>query len=699
MDLNKKSFTTECAGQKLTIEVSCIAEQANGAVIVSYGGTVVLSTAVMEGTDRDIDYLPLMVDYEQKFYAIGRILGSRFVRREGRASDDAVLSGRLIDRTIRPLFDHRMRRDIQVVATILSYDGEHNHNFVALIAASTALAISDIPWNGPVAGVALGKIGSAMVVNPLQPKLKEANFEAFVSGTAEYINMIELEGRESSEEDVAAGFEMAKVEIAKLIRFQEDIVRVVGKTKKEVPVKTPSAELSGAVKKFLDGKLATAIYVKDKLERQRRLEELRQVLLVHLKEQKFEEQQVKQAEAMFEEEVDATVHGGILKSNLRPDGRALDEIRPLYADVHIFERLHGSALFMRGNTQVLAVATLDAPTAEQLIETMDFSGKKHFMLHYNFPQYSVGETGSFRGPGRREIGHGALAEKAVRNLVPTKEEFPYTVRVVAETLSSNGSSSMATVCATSLALMDAGVPIKKAVGGIAMGLMSDDAGNYKILTDLQGPEDFYGDMDFKVAGTRDGITAIQLDVKIRGLSIQMVKETLAQAKVARMQVLDCMDASLRAAKPMVSTFAPTILSLHVSPERIGLIIGPGGKTINALIAETGATSIDIEQDGSVFITASTKDAAEEAKAAIEQMTKEYNIGDIISGEVIKIMDFGAIVDLGGGNDGMVHVSELKEGYVKRVEDVVRIGQIVFAKVIRVEDGRIGLSMKGIPQTK
>ena len=698
MDLNKKTFTTEFKGRPLTLEVSRLAEQANASVVAKYGETVVLATAVMMKEDRgDIDYLPLMVDYEQKFYAIGKILGSRFARREGRAADSAVLRGRLIDRTIRPLFDHRMRRDIQVVVTVLQYDGENDHTFLGLVAASTALAISDIPWGGPVAGVNVAQIGGKIVVSPKDNELKEPTFESFVAGTTDFINMIELEGREAVEEDIARGFEEAHAEIKNLIAFQNKIVKEIGKPKSEVKLAEPDGDLAKKIKSFISGKLEGAIYVQDKTERQNNLDKIKNDLKEHLKSAGTPEAGLMAADVLLESEIDGVVHENIIKKDKRPDGRKLNEVRELYAETHLFSRLHGSALFVRGNTQALAITTLGSPEDGQLVEAMDFNGTKNFLLHYNFPNYSVGEIGSFRGPGRREIGHGNLAEKALRNLIPSKDVFPYTIRVVSEILSSTGSSSMATVCASSMSMMDAGVPIKKPAAGIAMGLMSDASGNYKILTDIQGPEDHYGDMDFKVAGTDAGVTAVQLDVKINGLNIKMVRETLAQAREARAHILGVMAIAIAAPRKELSPFAPIILSTTINPEAIGLVVGPGGKTIHSLIEHFKITDIQIEQTGKVFVTSPKVESAREVIREIELLTKEFQVGDIVEGEIIKILDFGAIMDLGGGMDGMIHVSELKDGFVKQVTDVVKLGDHVRAKVVRVEEGRIGLSLKAMKE--
>lgn len=695
MDLNKKSFTIEIGGRMLSLETSRLAEQANAAVIARYGGTAVLATVVMGKTPSKADYLPLTVDYEQRFYAVGKILGSRFMRREGKAPDDMVLAGRIIDRTIRPLFDQRIRRDIQVIITVISFDGENDHVFAGLMAASAALAISDIPWGGPVGGVNIASIGGALHVNPLLPDVVEPAFDAFIAGTADRINMIELEGRETSEDAAVSGFMLAQQEIAKLTGLVEKMVGEVGKQKTALPLAEPSEALRVKVADYLKNKIEDAVYTKEKVARQEKMAEVHDGLMAHLKENEIDAEGLSMAEHLFEEIVDELVHDQILEHERRPDGRKLNEVRELHTEVGLFERLHGSALFIRGNTQALATVTLAPPSSEQLIETMDFAGKKRFLLHYNFPKYSVGEAGTSRGPGRREIGHGALAEKALVNLLPSKEAFPYAIRVVSEILSSNGSSSMATVCAGSMALMDAGVPIKKLAAGIAMGLMTGPNGSYKILTDIQGPEDHYGDMDFKIAGTRDGITGMQLDVKIQGLTVEMAAKTLTQAREARLHILNAMEKTISTPRQQLSKYAPSIIIIPMNPEKFGLVIGPGGKTINGIIAKTGVMSIDVDQSGFVYITGASRDIAEAAQREIEGITKEYKVGDIVEGTVVRILEFGAIVDLGGDQDGMIHISELKNGFVKSVTDVLKLGDHVRAKVVRIENGKIGLSLKAM----
>ena len=694
MNLNRKTFDLDLAARKLQLETSSIGEQTNSAIIGRYGDTTVLVTAVMGSEDRDIDYMPLTVDYEEKFYAAGKIIGSRFVRREGRPSDEAILSGRLVDRAIRPLFDSRMRRDIQVVVTILSYDEENDPDLVALNAASAALLVSDIPWSGPVAGVKIAKIDGNLVVNPLLSQLNggKAKFETFVAGSRGKISMIELSGDDADEKEIMEAFKLAEKEIGKILDFQEKIAKELRVKKTDIKLNETPVELKKAIQEFLSGKLEKAIYVKGKTERQNNLGELKEDLLLHLKEIGFSGSDLGTANHVFDEEVDGMVHEKILREELRPDGRKLDEVRDLYGEIGLLPRTHGSALFIRGDTQALAVVTLASPGAEQLIETMERSWKRRFMLHYNFPPFSVGETGSYRGPGRRDIGHGALAEKAIRPLLPLQEEFPYTIRVVSEILSSNGSSSMATVCASSMALMDSGVPIKKPAAGIAMGLMSDAKGNYKVLTDIQGPEDHYGDMDLKVAGTRDGVNAIQMDVKIEGVTFEILEKSLEQTKKARLQILDFIEEVIKEPRKDLSKFAPRVITLNIDPEKIGEVVGPGGKMIKSIITRTGATTIDIEQTGVVYI-AGSKENAEAAAAEVKSIVREFEIGEMVEGPIIKILDFGAIVDLGGGRDGMIHVSELRNGFVENVADVVKVGDIVKAKVIRVENGKIGLSIK------
>ncbi len=680
MDLNRKIYKTELNGEPLSLEVSELAHKANAAVLGRHGDTVVLATVVMSKEDQTGNFFPLTVDYEERFYAAGKIMGSRFMRREGRPSDEAILSDRLIDRSIRPLFDPRLRREIQVTVTILAYDEKNDPDIIALTAISTALGISSIPWEGPVAGVKKVSYKSD----------GELEYDAFFSGTEEKINMIECEGNEIEEKEIVKLLSTAQEEIKKLIFFQNNVIKEIGKKKENVALIEPNPHIRSLVQNFIKEDLGEAV-------KKEELDSLKLSLLKHLEESGEDDDALKSADIIFEDEINSYIHKQAIEKEERADNRKLDEVRDLYAEVSLFERTHGSGLFIRGDTQILAVTTLAPPSAEQIIETIKVAGKKRFMLHYNFPKFSVGEAGRSRGPGRREIGHGALAAKAVRIMIPSKDEFPYTIRVVAETLSSNGSSSMASVCATSLSLMDAGVPLKKHVAGIAMGLMLDkDSGKFKILTDIQGPEDHHGDMDLKVAGTKDGITAIQMDVKVEGINAKIFEEALAQAREARFNILGVMEKTLPAPRSQVSAYAPTIITLTVHPDKIGGIIGPGGKTINNIIdLMNKEITIDIEQTGKVFIAGINPEKVEEAIEFVKRIVKEYKVGEIVEGPIIRVLEFGAIVDLGGGQDGMIHISELKDGFVKKVEDVVKVGDRVKAKVVRVENGKIGLSLKNV----
>jgi len=699
MELNRKKFEIEFANKPLSFEISRLAEQADASVIGRYGDTEVLVTVVMEKQDRPVNYFPLMVDYEEKFYAAGKILGSRFVRREGRPTDEAILSGRIIDRSIRPFFNHKIRRGVQVVVTVLAIDGKSDPDFISLLTTSVALSTSSIPWDGPVAGVKiLIDNREKLIVNP-DNNLNEPDFKlsGFISGTKDKINMIEIEAIEASEKQAGESFELAQKEIQKLIDWQESIIKEIGAEKKDIPLQEIDEKILPKLREFLSPKLEGIVYLKNRNEKYKATEDLKAEIKEFLLSQGLGEEAFGAAEYFLEEEIDALVHKNILENDRRPDDRKLNQVRDLYSEIGLIKRTHGSAVFIRGNTQALAVTTLGPPGAHQIIESIEFSGKKKFLLHYNFPSYSVGEMGSFRGPGRRDIGHGALAGKAIRNLIPNAIEFPYTIRVVSEILSSNGSSSMATVCATSLSLMDAGVPIKKSVAGIAMGLMSNSKGDYKILTDIQGPEDHYGDMDFKVAGTKDGITAIQMDVKIDGITNKIASETLERAKTARLHILKAMDKTISEPRPELSEYAPLILTLSIETDKIGEVIGPGGKTINKIIDDTGVESIDIEEDGSVFITGESQDGVKAALEAVKQIVKTYEVGEIVEGEIVRIMEFGAILKFSPNTDGMIHVSELKDGFVKNVEDVLKIGDKIKAKIIKIENGKIGLSLKGVQQ--
>jgi len=673
MNLEKKVYQTSVNGKNFTLEISKIAGKANAAVLGKEGDTAVLVTVVMSEEDRPGDFFPLTVDFEERFYAAGKIIGSRFVRREGKPSDEAILSARLIDRTIRPLFDMRLRREVQVVVTVLAYDEKNDPDEIALLSTSLALGISDIPWNGPVAGM----------------KVEQENqYKGFFAGTEDKINMIEFESKEMQESQIQAIFENAHQNIKSLIEFQKKIIQAIGKPKAQVILENENNDLKTKIKEFIKNDLEAAL-------KNKTLDELKTNLFNYLKTTGENEENLKIAEIILEEEIDQFVHYLALEKNERVDGRKLNEIRDLYGEVGLFARTHGSALFIRGETQVLAVTTLATPGAEQIVETMETTDKKRFMLHYNFPGFATGEISKSKGPGRREIGHGALAAKAINGVLPSKEEFPYTIRVVAETLSSNGSSSMASTCAASMSLMDAGVPIKKHVAGISIGLMSNGQ-NYKLLTDIQGPEDHYGDMDFKVAGTIDGVNAIQMDVKIDGITLQIFKEALLAAKDARLKIINFMSNIIQAPKKSLSPYAPKIILIQIPKEKIGELIGPGGKTINGILGATNnEVTINIEEDGTVFISGFQENLINEALQLVKAVVREYEVGEIVEGVVSKILDFGAIVDLGGGQDGMIHISELKNGYVKNVGDVLKVGDKVKVKIIKIEGDKIGLSLKQV----
>ncbi len=701
--MKPKQFKTEWAGRELIVETGQLAGQANGAVLVTYGQTVVLATCVMSREPREVDYLPLMVDYEEKLYAAGKIKSSRFIKREGRASDEAVSTGRMVDRVIRPCFNQKIRNEIQVVLTVLSFDKENDPDIPALIAASLSLAISDIPWNGPVAGMRIGRssLGQSgpdqeWVLNPTYQGREESDFDLVVTGREDRINMLEGEADEVPEEVLLSAIEFTLSHLKKIIQFQKEIIEEVKPTKATIEIKEPDSALIKEVKEWLGDKLEKAVYQPSKMERLEELESLEKELIDALGEDSEGERQ-NQIREIFEEEVNRIVHQNILKvpagQEKRPDGRKLDEVRSLQCQISLLPRTHGSGLFDRGATQALSVVTLGAPGDEQTIDGMEAEAKKHFIHHYNFPPYSIGEARPIRGPGRREIGHGALAERALLPLIPSKEKFPYTIRIVSEILSSNGSSSMASVSGSSLALMDAGVPIKGNVSGIAIGLMMESVDNYKILTDIQGPEDHHGDMDCKIAGTKKGMTACQMDVKIKGVTVEILKKVFQKAKEARLLILKEMDKAISQPRPELSPLAPRILTIQINPGRIRDVIGPGGKVINEIIAQTGA-KIDIEDSGLVNITSTDEEAGQKALAWVRNLTREVKPGEIFQGRVTKITDFGAFVEILPGQEGLLHISELAPYRVKRVEDVVKTGQQIPVKVKNIdEQGRINLSLK------
>ncbi len=693
-----KTFKKDFAGRELIIETGKMANQANGSVTVQYGDTVVLATAVMSDNVREgINYFPLMVDYEERLYAAGKIKGSRFIKREGRPTDEAILSGRMVDRTIRPLFNGRIRNDIQVVLTILSVDQENDPDICSLIGASLALAISDIPWDGPIGAVRVAKVDGELIVNPTYEQRDQSSFDVIIAGKDDQINMIEGGGNEVAEDEVLEKIKFSQKCVKEVIDFQKEIITEIGKEKREAKKIEADKETEDAMRKFLADRLSKVVFAENKDEKQKESKQLREDLHKFIEEKFGDDKTLKYiADLVTDEEIDALVHKAILEESKRPDKRGIGELRKISAQVGLLPRTHGSGLFNRGETQALTVATLGSPGDEQTLDSMEEDGKKRFMHHYTFPSFSVGETGPMRGPGRREIGHGALAEKALQPLIPNdKEKFPYTIRLVSEILSSNGSSSMASVCGSSLALMDAGVFIPRPAAGIAMGLISDDSGNHKILTDIQGYEDHHGDMDFKVAGTEKGITAMQMDVKVAGITLEIVEEVLTKAREARIKIIETMNKTIPESRAELSQYAPRITTMKINPEKIKDVIGPGGKMINEIIAETGV-AIDIEDDGLVMITSKDATEAKRAEDWIKDLTREVVAGEIFQGKVVRIMDFGAFVEVLPGQDGLVHISELAPHRIEKVEDVVKIGDVIMVKVKEIDSqGRISLTHKGV----
>lgn len=691
MKMQIKTFETEFGGKKLKVEISDLADQANGSVLVRYGETAVFATAVMSKYAREgLDHFPLTVDYEERFYAAGQILGSRFMRREGRPSEVAVLTGRLIDRSIRPLFNMKMKNEVQVVALALSVDSKNDSDIPAIIGASLALGISDIPWQGPIGAVRMGYIDGNLVVNPTHEEKEESIIDIIICGKDKKINMIESEAKEAPEEIIVKALEKAVEEIEKIEDFQKKIIKEIGKEKAKIETKEEPEGMNNLFEKNVLESLKKALY--ETGDKKTDSGEIKDYWIKIAKEQ-FGDDNEQMTREFFDKKIDEIVHEEALKNNRRPDGRKMDEVRPLFASVGIFSLLHGSAIFFRGGTHILSVLTLGGPKDGLLIEGMEVQMTKHFMHHYNFPPFSTGETGRMGNPGRREIGHGALAERALSAVVPNREHFPYTIRIVSEAMASNGSTSQGSICASTLALMDAGVPIKNPVAGIAMGLMMKDENNYKILTDIQGPEDHYGDMDLKCAGTKEGITAIQMDVKVDGVTMEILKKAFFQAKKAREEILEVMLKVIPEPRKELSAYSPRIIKMQINPDKIREVIGPGGKMIHSITEKTGA-EIEIEQDGTVFITGKNHKDSEEAKKLIEGLVHEYEAGEIVTGPVVKILDFGAIVDIGPMQDGMIHISELAPSRVEKVEDIVKMGDVVTVKIINVDErGKISLSLK------
>jgi polyribonucleotide nucleotidyltransferase len=707
---NVQKFETQWGGKTLSIEVGKYAAQANGACMVQYGDTVILATATLSSNKRDgIDYLPLMVDYEEKLYAAGRIKGSRFIKTEGRPTDEAILTARFIDRALRPLFDDRIRNDIQVIVTCLAFDGVNDPDVLGLIGGSCAIAMSDIPWNGPIGCTRVGQIDGEFILNPGYEEREKSLLDLAFAGTPESIIMVEAGAKEASEAVVLEAFWFGQKQLQAPIDLINKVVKAVGKTKVDILSPKTEEEKSAVIAREQVETLVRP-YILDQVkelffkapqatkgERNAQKAELKARTKQFLIEKGIEKDQIKYGTDIVIEVLESEITRSIVEDEKRVDGRGINEIRTLLAEVQLLPRIHGTGHFMRGETQVLTTITLGAPGDEQTLDGMETVGTKRYFHHYNFPPFSVGEVKPLRGPSRRDIGHGGLAEKALRNMLPDKEAFPYTVRAVSEVFGSNGSSSMASTCGSSLALMDAGVPIKAAVAGIAMGLASDDKGRFKVLTDLQDLEDGEGGMDFKIAGSREGITAIQMDTKTQGLNAEIVTQAINNARTARMQILDVMDKTIAEPRKELSPYAPRIITIRINPELIGNVIGPGGKMINEIIATTGVQAIDIDDDGLVMITSKDSNGADQAKAWVEALTREAKVGEIYKGKVVRLMDFGAIVEFLPKKDGMVHVSNMAPWRVEKVSDIVKMGDMVFVKVMEINpDGKISLSMKEAP---
>lgn len=698
--MTKQVFSTTWGGRPLSVEIGQLAKQANGAVLVRYGETVVLSAAVASKEAKDADFFPLTINYEEKMYAVGKVPGG-FIKREGRPSTEATLTARLIDRPIRPMFAEGFRNEVQVTNIVMSVEQDCSPAMAAMLGSSLALSISDIPFDGPIAGVQVGRVNGEYVLNPTIEQQEQSDIDLTVAGTKKAINMVESGAKEVSEEDMLGALLFGFEAIKEMVAFQEEIVSQVGKEKMEVVLLQLDPELKKAIYDANYQTMKTAVLTEEKLAREEEIENVKAMIIAEyeaiaadIEDEEEASQLLKEVKQITEDLEKDVVRELITIDKIRPDGRKLDEIRPLSSEVALLPRVHGSGLFTRGQTQALSACTL-APLGEhQVIDGLGVQESKRFIHHYNFPQFSVGSVGRAGSPGRREIGHGALGERALAQVIPSEKDFPYTIRLVAEVLESNGSSSQASICAGTLALMDAGVPIKAPVAGIAMGLVSDGE-NYTILTDIQGLEDHLGDMDFKVAGTKDGITALQMDIKIQGITEQILTEALEQAKKARMEILAELTSTISEPRKELSPYAPKIEMIQIDPAKIKDVIGKGGETINNIIEQTGI-KIDIDQDGNVSIASSDAEMIAKAIEIIEEITKEVEVGQVYLGKVVRIEKFGAFVNLIKGKDGLVHISQLANERVNKVEDVVKLGDEILVKVTEIDDkGRINLSRKAL----
>ncbi len=695
-----RTFRTAVGGKLLELEIGKVCEQANGQVMVRYGETVVNCTATMAKEPRpDVDFFPLSCDYEEKMYAAGKIPGG-FIKREGRASEKAILCSRLMDRPLRPLFPKGFYNDVQVIATVMSIDHDASSEFSAMIGSSVALAISDIPWDGPTGSVVVGRVDGRLIINPSLAEREKSDINMTVAGTKEAIMMVEAGAKEVPEDEMLEAIMFAHEEIKKIVAFIEEIVAEVGKPKKQFDFYKPAEEIDAAVREYAAGKMRAAIQTYDKLERMDNMDAVDEETKAHFAE--IFPEGGKDVAAVLYNIRKEQVRSMILDEGIRPDNRKLTEIRPIWCETGILPRVHGTGLFKRGQTQVLSACTLGPVSDSQYLDGISEDTEKRYIHHYNFPPYSTGECRPLRSPGRREIGHGALAERALIPVLPSVEDFPYAIRVVSEVLSSNGSTSQGSVCASCLALMDAGVPISAPVAGIAMGLIErvepDGSSKMAILSDIQGMEDFLGDMDFKVAGTAKGVTAIQMDIKVHGLSREILHDALAQAKEGRMHIMGLMLEEIPEPRKELSKYAPRIISMTVPEDKIRIVIGPGGKTINRIISETGA-KIDIDDTGLVFISAPNLEAAEKAQKEVELLIKEVEVGETYTGKVVRLMTFGAFVEVLPGKDGLLHISKICKARVEKVEDMLNVGDTVTVKVSEIDSqGRVNLTRIGLEDT-
>jgi polyribonucleotide nucleotidyltransferase len=702
--MEKKIYTKEFNGKKLIVEVGEIAKQADGAALVRYNDTVILSTAVASTNPKDIDFFPLTVTFEEKLYSLGKIPGS-FLRREGRPSEHAVLMSRLIDRPIRPLFSEGFRNDVQIVNTVLSADQDASPEMAALFGSSLALSMSDIPFDGPIAGVTVGRVDNKFIIDPTIEQMNKSDIQLYVAGTMDAINMVEAGAKIVSEEDMLEAIMFGHDNIRDLITFINKIVKEVGKPKREIKLYQVDPALEKEVNGLVKVRVIKAVKIKDKGERYGTIDAIEAEMLAAYEaktyaDEKSKAKTLKQVKDIVHDIVKAEVRRLITEEKIRPDGRAIDAIRPLNAQIDLLPRVHGSAMFTRGETQVISIATLGAMSDAQLIDDLTQDENKRFMHHYNFPPFSVGETGRMGSPGRREIGHGALGERALAQVIPNELDFPYTIRVVSEVVESNGSTSQASICASSMALMAAGVPISAQVGGIAMGLITNGDINkgapYTILTDIQGMEDHLGDMDFKVAGTRDGICALQMDIKINGINKRILKEALAQAKTARMQILDVMDKMIDAPRKEVGKYALKIKQMTIDPDKIREVIGPGGKVINDIIAKCDKVKIDITDDGKVVIYHQNYEPLNKAAAMIEALARVAKVGEIYEGKVTRVEAYGVFVELFPGCEGLCHVSKLAHERVEHPKDLFKLNDSIKVIVAGIDEkGKVNVSRKDL----